>query len=475
MSAPTFMNKLFGRHARRKPAPARRPKQFRPGIEALDGRIVPANIAANLTLGNLTLTDDGSVAVTVSQPAPNQIRLTPGTGTTINGQALAQTFTGVTGSLNINLGTGTDNVTFDLSQTGIDVGNVSITGTGDKTVVTNTQGSDNFLNVHGNYKEIFGDGNEFTALNQFHVDGNMTIDHANGGSFVYLKVNPTNLGGTFNTVQGDLTVDNVTTSGRAATGFDVNALEETNVGGSVYSNMGNASGVGGWTTVGSLGGGDSVTVGGDVVLTAKTGFLAFGDFANEGLEVQNALVAGGVKMDLGSGVGNTALFGGGTGGGTSASYVSIKGQGAHDAATVGASMITGDLDVALTGRGANSIAVDSVWVGGDTSLKTNGGGNDIRIDDQFPGSTFVGHTDIVMTGRNNFLSINSQHRTPNPDSTTFAGGVTASLGSGRGTLHLGLFGEVDFGAESTFDGGAGHSTAFVGSTGGVTPTVDNFS
>src|SRR5262245_66367477 len=115
MSAPRFMNKLFGRHVRRKPAPARKPQRFRPGIEALDGRIVPANIAANLTFGNLSLTDNGSVGVTISQPAPNQITLTPGMGTTINGQALAQTFTGVTGNLNINLGGGTDKVTFDLS------------------------------------------------------------------------------------------------------------------------------------------------------------------------------------------------------------------------------------------------------------------------------------------------------------------------------------------------------------------------
>src|SRR5262245_13013756 len=226
MSAPTFMSRLFGRRGRRKAAPDRKPKRFRPGIEALDGRIVPANVAANLTLGNLTLTDDGSVGVAISQPAPNTIKLTPRAGTTINGQALAQTFTGVTGNLNINLGTGTDNVTFDLSQTGIDVGNVSITGTGDKTVLTNTAGSRNFLSVHGNYKEIFGDGNEFTALNQFQVDGNMTINHANGGSFVFLKVDPANLGATFNTVQGDLTVDNVTSNGRAATGFGVHALAQ---------------------------------------------------------------------------------------------------------------------------------------------------------------------------------------------------------------------------------------------------------
>src|SRR5262249_6671383 len=139
------------------------------------------------------------------------------------------TIEGVTGNLSVNLGTGNDSVAFDLSDRGIDVGNLSLTGTtGDKTVQTITAGSDHLLNVHGNYRQIFGDGNEFTRLNQFDVSGNMTIDHANGGSFVFLRVDPANLGTDLNRVGGDLVVDNVTSSGRAATGFDVNALEETN-------------------------------------------------------------------------------------------------------------------------------------------------------------------------------------------------------------------------------------------------------
>ena len=109
-------------------------------------------------------------------------------------------------------------------------------------------------------------------------------------------------------VQGDLTVDNVAANGKAATGRDINALEETNVGGSVRSDMGHATGAGGWTSVGSKSD-QSVTVGEDVTLTALTGFLAAGDFNNDGLEVRNARVAGGVTMDLGKGAGNTALFG----------------------------------------------------------------------------------------------------------------------------------------------------------------------
>lgn len=474
MSVPRFMGKLFARDRRRKVTPARKVSRFRPTLSSLDDRIVPANISTNLVMGNLTLTDSGATSVTISQPAANVIRLTPGDGTTINGQAVAVNINGVTGNLSVNLGGGNDFVTFDLSQSSIDVGNLSLTGTtGNKTVQTKTSGSDNFLNVHGNYKQVFGDGNEFTRLNQFDVDGNMTINHANGGSFVFLRVDPANLGATFNTVQGDLTVDNVTANGRAATGFDVNALEETNVGGSVYANMGNATGVGGWTTVGSLS--DTwVNIGGDVVLTAQTGFMAFGDVANDGLEVWNAQVTGGVTMSLGNAAGNTALFGGSTAENATAGYVSVTGQGAHDAATIGASQIFGDLDVSLTGRGGNSIAVDSVFVGGETSLKTSGGSNDIRIDDLTPGSTFVGRAEIEMTGRNNFLSINSQHRTPNPGNTSFDGGLTASLGAGRSTLHVGLFGDVSFGAESTFDSGGAHNTAFVGSVSGVQPTIDNF-
>src|SRR5262249_52797694 len=152
----------------------------------------------------------------------------------------------------------------------------------------------------------------------------------------------------------DLTVDNVTQSGQAASGFDVNDLEETNVGGSIRSRMGlaqnggPANGIGGWTSVGSHSN-QSVTVGDDVVLTALTGFRSFGAFANDSLEVQNAQVAGGVTMDLGNGVGNTALFGGGTSAdSTSAAFVAVTGRGGHDAVTVGDSEIVNDLAVALT-------------------------------------------------------------------------------------------------------------------------------
>jgi hypothetical protein len=469
MSVSRFLAQLLRDGARRRPV--RKSLRFRPGLESLECRLAPANVTTSLVGGNLTITDNAPTSsLTISQPAANQITITADPGTTINGRAGQVTIIGVTGNLSVNLGTGTDTLTFDLSAHNIDVGNVSITGsTGNKTVLTNTAGTTHYLNVHGNFKEIFGNGSEFTRLNQFCVNGNMTIDHATGGSFVFLGVDAANLGRKFNTVGGDLHVDNVTATGAAASGFDVNALEETNVGGDLVSNMGfadqsggSSNGIGGWTSVGSQST-QSVTVGGDVTLTAKSGFLSFGDFANDSLEVQNARVAGDVTLDLGSGTGNTALFGGGTAANsTTAQSVTITGQGAHDAVTVGASQVGGDLSVSLTGKGGNAIAVDSVFVTGDTSLTAEGGANSIAIDNQAPGSTFGGRTDITMTGKNNVLEINSKHRVPQTATTTFNDKVSAQLGAGNDTLILAEIGKVDFEAAAKFNGGPGKkNTALV--------------
>ena len=155
MSVLRSMHTLFGRGGRRNTAPARPPRRFRPVLESLDDRLVPSNVATNVVGGNLTLTDDGSVSFTLSQPAANQIRITPAEGTTINGQALAVTIQGVTGSLAYNMGAGNDTVTFDLSDRAVAItGDLSITGSsGSKTVLTDTDGSDNFLTVDGNFSE----------------------------------------------------------------------------------------------------------------------------------------------------------------------------------------------------------------------------------------------------------------------------------------------------------------------------------
>jgi hypothetical protein len=480
VSVPVLFAKLLRGSARRKGAPVRKPIQFRPALEGLEGRLTPAgNVTTSLVGGNLTIIDNAAASsLTISQPAANEITITPDAGTTINGKAGPVTIMGVTGGLNVNLGTGNDTLTFDLSHHSIAVGNVSITGsTGNKTVLTNTAGTTNALDVHGSFKEVFGNGAEFTRLDQFNVSGNMTIDHANGDAFVFLGVDPANLGTLFNRVGGALTVANVTSAGTTGSGSDVDALEETNVGGDVTAHMGtgNQSGFGGWTSVGSLSS-KSVTVGGNVTITGHA-FLAFGDFANDGEEVVNAHVAGNVTMNLGGGAGNTALFGGGaSAGSTSANNVVILGSGAHDALTVGPSVVKNNLTVLLTGPGGNSISADSVSVTGDTTLMAAGGSNSIAIDNQAPGSTFGGLVGILTTGSNNLLEVNS-HSQGAPGATTFDSPVLANLGAGNDTLVLAEAGKVDFKMASAFIGGTGTNHAFVNNNNieGVEPTLVNFS
>lgn len=455
-------------------------RRFRPILEALEDRLTPSsNITASVVAGNLTITDNVAANITLSQPAANEITIATAAGTTINGKTGPVTLNGVTGNLNVNLGAGKDGLTFDLSKTSLEVGNLSVTGTtGNKTVVTNAAGTTNVLDVDGNYQEIFGNGFDFTQLHQFNVSGNMTIDHSNGNGLVFLGVDHANLGKLFNTVGGSLTVKNVTASGAVGSGFDVDALEETNVGGNVTALMGHGdqTGFAGWTTVGSLSS-NSITVGGNVNIIGTSGFLAFGDVANAGEEVSNAHITGDVTMNLGSGAGNTALFGNGaSASSTSAHNVTILGSGAHDQVTVGPSTVSGSLYVSLLSHGGNSISVDDVSVANNTVLMATGGGNSITIDNQTPGSTFGGTVMILTGGTNNILEINS-HSQGASGTTTFDGPVLADLGDGNDTLILAEAGNVDFMVPSAFIGGAGTNLAFVNQNNiqGVQPTLVNFS
>jgi hypothetical protein len=455
-------------------------RRIRPSLEALEGRLAPAsNVTASVVGGNLTITDNAATSsLTLSQPAANEVTITPGAGITINGKSGPVTLSGVSGGLNVNLGTGNDTLTFDLSHHNFNIGFVSITGTtGSKTILTNDANTTNFLNVAGSYSENLGTAFGFTQLHQFNVGESMTFDHDNGTSLVFLGVDSANMGKMFNHVGGNLTAQNVTKTGAVGTGVDVYALEETNVGGDITAKMGtgDSTGFAGWTTVGSLSS-KSVNVGGNVDILGKSGFLVFGDVANDGEEVANAHIAGNVIMDLGSGVGNTALFGNSAEpSATSANNVVIMGSGAHDSVAVLPAIIHGDLAVALVGGGAGSISVDDVAVTGDTALTALGGGNSIAIDNQLSGSTFGGGVGLFMGGSNNLLQIAS-HTTGGP-TTTFSGPVFANLGAGNDALILAQAGNVDFGDIAVFLGGTGGGNhAFVnhGNLEGTHPTLINF-
>src|SRR5262245_42541153 len=80
MSVSSFLSKVFRNHGRRNRAPVRKSARCRPALESLDCRLVPANITASLVNGSLSLTDNGAVSFTISQPAENQIKITPDAG-----------------------------------------------------------------------------------------------------------------------------------------------------------------------------------------------------------------------------------------------------------------------------------------------------------------------------------------------------------------------------------------------------------
>src|SRR5579884_1096705 len=86
---------------RRTPRPVG-PSRFRPTLEWLECRLTPAttNVTTSLVGGNLTIMDNAATSsLTLSQPAANEITITPDAGTTINGKTGPVTITGVTGGL----------------------------------------------------------------------------------------------------------------------------------------------------------------------------------------------------------------------------------------------------------------------------------------------------------------------------------------------------------------------------------------
>jgi hypothetical protein len=466
-------------------------RRVRPVLELLESRLTPSgNVTATLSQGTLGITGDFQAnGITISQPAANQITITPDSTTTVNGKAAALTVKGVTGSVVMSLGAGDDSVTLDLSSGNIDIaGSLVINGTGgNKTINTITGGTKNDLNVGGNLTNLFGNGTENVTLDQFQVRGNMTIDHANGTSFVTLGVDAANLGTLFNNVGGNLNVNNVTSSGVAASGFDIDRLEETNVGGNVINNLGNddaSLGFAGWTTLGSLSS-NPVAIGGSVLMSANNGNLSGGDFFCDGFEVGEALVKGAVAINMGSGAGSTATFGGvGPAADTSAASVTITGSGAGDGAFVGTSSIKNNLKVSLSGSGANTIDLEGVAVGGSTSLTSSTGSTAVTIDGGTSaiatmhaspaGSTFGGAVAISTGAGDDSLSINSG---VSGLTTAFERSVATSLGAGNDTLTLAETGGVEFFGTATFNGGTGTNTATVnaGNLPNHQPTLVNFS
>jgi hypothetical protein len=443
---------------------------YRPVVELLEDRLTPSgNVTAAVVAGSLTITGDAQAnGITLSQPAANQITITPDATTSVNGKAAgtAVTLTNVTRSITVNLHGGDDSLTFNQSAGNITVhGNLAISnGNGNTTVTTKTAGTANTIKVTGNFSEFLGNGTEFSLFDQFTVGGNMTFDHANGDATVILGVDPANLGKFFDSVGGSLIVLNTNASGQAATGNDFNALEEVNVGGNVLVNMGfggTNSSAENWTSFGTEAGGTNlVQVGGNMVINSLTGSLTLGDFFGFGEEVVNTTVEGDVTMNLGSGSGSTAVFGGSTSAvNPTARSVTIIGTGNSEGAVVSNGTVQKNLNVALMGGGNDTVTLDSLTVGATTNITTGSGADTVSIDDSgSQGSSFGGAFTLNTGAGNDTVAINSGTGT---GLTKFFSAVSANLGAGNDSLTLATSGKVDFFGAATFDGGTGTNTANV--------------
>ena len=209
--------------------------------------------------GNPRATPRPTAASTISQPAANEITITPDAGMTISSRTICMYYSlGVTRAIAVSLGTGTDTLTCRPVPAQHQCRQLRRLPAAPATRPSppTPPAQPTTWACMRLYKEIArqrlpgSPGPKF----QFNVSGNMTIETPAATTQVFLGVDPANLSKQFNIVAGDLTVENVTPSGRAGRASTIDALEETNVGDNITAGMGrgNQSGFAGWTSVGSL-------------------------------------------------------------------------------------------------------------------------------------------------------------------------------------------------------------------------------
>src|SRR5262245_30189394 len=162
-------------------------RKFSPrlSLEPLEGREVPANVVTVTAGGTLFILGSTQTdSITLSQPSPGQLTITPGAGTTVNGSSLPVTGP-LFGNLVIRLGSGDDSLAFDVA-TGLRIpGSLVVdygtAGIGNKTTETINAGQFGLI-VGGGLGIRYAAGNVTTNFDNLAVAGSMTIRHAIGDS-----------------------------------------------------------------------------------------------------------------------------------------------------------------------------------------------------------------------------------------------------------------------------------------------------
>jgi hypothetical protein len=446
-------------------------------LQPLEARDVPATPdVVTVVRGNtlFLLGDNLNDSVVLSQPlGPGTITITPTAGTLLNGQSLPQAGL-LAPNLTIELGAGTDSVTFDLGTNPFLVQNAltidyGTAGIGNK--VTQTTGAiGNNLTVGGNFGIRYAAGIPTTTLDNLSVAGGLTVLHGTGDS--NLTIDNQAGAGRFSAIGGNLLVTNVM-------GVATNVIQDTNVAGSVTITNGRArtsDGAAGSTTIDNRNNTTLATIGGSVSITNVSGNNTTGDV------IGDVSVTGNVTLALGTGTfpAKVAAQNATTGPTVSGNLKITASTSGTSTIQLGAPVTGLTVKKALTVRSGNKPAVftlDDVSVTGATSLFTGNGNDTISIDGTLNdvGSTFTGGFNLGSGPGTDILNINSGAATAAV--TTFKGALTASLGTLNDTLNLANAGIVNFANKvPVFNGSTGTNTKNVTTLNleGKTPTFLHF-
>jgi hypothetical protein len=457
---------------------SRNPLKFHPLVERLEDRLTPVvnSVTTSLTAGSLHISAaSGNETVVITSLGADSILITPDAGTSIDGGAAgAAVARGFTKDLIVTFAAGTDELDFNGPGSLSITGNLSVNmGTGGFKELTNNAevgvpmvGLD--LTVGGDFTVDTGavTSVEIELIN-FHVGGNMSVNHANGTSSVDLDTIADPLNNDFNSVHGNFSITNtITATGKPGAGIDLNTVNDTDVNGNVLMDLANPgplgiAGTASWTVdAGPFPPKVQSDVNGSFTVNSKNGLIL--------IDVEDTNVALDVSLNAGGGLIKAISIGTFE----SAASVSIGGnlsitaKGVSNFSQVDSVQIGGDFSIHVTG-GINVLSINDVIVGWDTSITTGNGSDFIFIDSLDTitafgtadpvGSTFNGNFSIATgKGRDSVAIASDFDGDFDGQSTVFNGKVNVNLGGGADTLALATGGFITFSkpkAQNVFDGG----------------------
>jgi hypothetical protein len=393
-----------------RPAPRRRTRTPRPrlGVERLDERIVPAgNVTAVFQNGQLILTGDGE---------DNSIELRNGfdfrvaglDGTTINGAAGFDDFSGVKDVI-INLKGGEDTVSLEGGGGGtaaVISRDLIFTGGGGADTLTSVAGA-----VIGRDLIFQGGGGTSSATLDDLIVGRQAVFTGNANVLVQ------SMNGT--TVHGVLRVNSVAT---ASVTLDGGVLGRLNV---VADGLADVDMT-------------SVLVGGNARIRGGSGNdvieMSLGCDVLGNLTIYTR--AGNDSVEPDAEVGGNATI--------------LLGTGANEVLDIFNMTVYGDLTIVSEGSGTDDWTLEGLEVLGRTTL-TSGGGADTVV---FNDAEFFGRVTFLGGGGGDQVQVSDG------DDVTFHGPTLFDLGNGADTLQLGAggLGEANFLFLVTLEGGNGADT-----------------